>query len=283
MSTNNETCQIAFPWNGVLPPLAETVILRDIEVVGVGAKRRQQIESLQKSKHVILQTHESQIPDAVRPIYDEEMLRTLQWLRPVKIQASEKIDLHSEQQKIFSKIFPLTEKAFGFSAAKVRDTYLQEMEWSSWLLQDHWRYFVGFLRQRFPQQKQIVDLAFWEWVHAWLEMQPFDLNVKSEPGILTVNPTLQIVPLLEPNRVLDKEQGMYSFIFSAKENRVVERPLQAAEAFILDLLQEDRKYSETQIIDMALLSEDANAQLSKDEWQKTLQSMLAAEILILGS
>ncbi len=281
MSENNEINQIAFPWNGVLPG-AETVLLRDIEVVGVGGKRRQQIETLQKAKNIILQTHETQIPDGVRAIYDEELLRTLQWLRPVKTQVVEDLNLHLEQQKIFSKVFPLTEKALGFSATKVRDNYLQEMEWSSWLLQDHWRYFVGFLRQRFPQQKQIVDLAYWEWVHAWLEMQPFDLNIKSEPGIVVLNPTLQIVPLLEHNAVLGKEQGMYSFVFSPKENRVIEKPLVATEALLLDLLQEDRKYSQSQLVDMALLSEDINAQLSKADWEKTVDAMLAAEILFLG-
>lgn len=282
MSMTNEPSQLTFPWNGVLPE-AETVILRDIEVVGVGAKRRQQIESLQKSKHLVLQTHESQIPDNVRAIYNEELLRTLQWLRPLKIVPIEQIDLAREQQKMFSKVFPLTEKALGFSAVKVRDTYLQDMEWSSWLLQDHWRYFVGFLRQRFPLQKQIVDLAYWEWVHAWLEMQPFDLNVKAEAGIITVNPTLQIVPLLERNNVLDKEQGMYSFVFSPKKNEVVEKPLSAAEALLLDLLQEDRKFSQGQLVEMALISEEANVQLSKETWQDTVQAMLAAEILFLGA
>src|SRR5438445_9650285 len=105
MPTNTEICLIAFPWNGVLPE-ADTVILRDIDVVGVGAKRRQQIETLQKAKNVILQTHESQIPDTVRPIYDQELLSTLQWLRPVRTQSVDKLDLLLEQQKIFSKVFP---------------------------------------------------------------------------------------------------------------------------------------------------------------------------------
>lgn len=280
MSTNNETCQLSFPWDGVLPA-ESTIVLRDIDIVGVGAKRRQQIEYLQKFRNLILQTHEAQIPEGVRLIYEEELLRTLQWLRPVSTQIGERLDLPFEQQKIFSKIFPLTEKALGFSATKVRNHYLQDLEWSSWLLQDQWRYFVGFLRQRFPQQLQIVDLAYWEWVHAWLEMQPFELNIKKEPGILALNPTLQIVPLLETNMVLEKSKGMYCFIFSPNDNRVVEKPLEAAEALLLDLLQEDRKYNPEQLVEMALLSEEMGVQLCKEAWQNTLHSMLVAEILFV--
>ncbi|QDK37639.1 hypothetical protein [Bdellovibrio sp. NC01] len=278
MSKNNESSYLVFPWNGQIPA-GETVTLRDLDVIGVGAKRRKQIEALQGAKQIILQTHEAFIPDGVRSIYDDELFRSLQWLRPLRIDKISEFNLLDEQKKIFQRVFPKTAQTLGLAAAKVRDSYLAEMEWSSWLLQDHWRYFVGYLRQRFPQQKELVDLAYWEWVQAWLEVQPFDLHTNLEKGILTVNPSLQIVPLLENNSILGKMKGMYAFVYSEKQEQVLEKPLTAAQALLLDLLQEDRKFSTEQLVEMASISEELQPNLNKTQWAEVVTDMLNSEIL----
>lgn len=277
---NNESCQIAFPWDGILPP-SEVVIIRDVDVVGVGAYRRQQIEFLQKNKQLVLWTYEKQISEGVRKIYDEELLRTLHWLRPLKLESKNDLNLQQEQKHLFAKIFPETQSALGLAASRVRDAYLQEMEWSSWLLQDHWRYFVGFLSQRFPQQKQLTDVAYWEWVHAWLEVQPFELSVQSEAGLVSVNPSLQIVPLQEDNLRLGKSRGMYAFVYSWQKNKILEKELSEYEALLIDLLQEDRKYTESQLLAMAQVSEEFSTTLSAEQWQGVFKALQLGEILSL--
>ncbi|WP_413613400.1 hypothetical protein [Bdellovibrio sp. HCB-110] len=278
MSIDNGTCQLSFPLREEIPS-AETLIVRDIDVVGVGALRRHQLTELQKTKKFILHTHEEMIPESVRSIYEAELLRTLQWLRPVKTEKKDAFDFLEEQHKLFPQIFPRTHQALGFTVNKIRDMYLDEMEWSSWLLQDHWRYFVGFLRQKFPAKPELMEVAHWEWVQAWIEIQPFDLG-ELEKNSVIVNPSLQIVSFSQESSVLKRDKGMYAFVYSSEKATVVERPLDVYEAKIIDLLQEDRKYTPEQLVQMALLSDEITPQLSSMEWEKKYLSLCQDAILI---
>ncbi|WP_295905927.1 hypothetical protein [uncultured Bdellovibrio sp.] len=278
MSIDNGTSQLSFPLRGEIPS-PETLIVRDIDVVGTGALRRHQLEELQKTKKFILHTHESMIPESVQSIYQAELIRTLQWLRPVKTVKKDIFDFLLEEQVLFSKIFPETTKALGFAVNKIRDHYLDEMEWSSWLLQDHWRYFVGFLRQMFPDKPELMETAHWEWVQAWIEIQPFDLG-ELEKNVVIVNPSLQIVSFSQNNAVLKRDKGMYAFVYSREKATVVERALDVYEAQFIDLLQEDRKYTPQQLTQTALLSDEITPQLSSEEWQKKFFSLCQDAILI---
>lgn len=277
MSINNGTCQLSFPLRGEIPT-AETLIVRDIDIVGAGSLRRHQLEELQKTKNIVLYTYEDKIPSSVFAIYQVEILRTLQWLRPVKAERGPALNLNEEQKELFSRIFPETEKVLGSFSAKVRDEYLQDMEWSSWLLQDHWRYFVGYLRQKFPENRALLELAHWEWTQAWIEVQPFEM-IKSEPGLVTLNPSLQVVSLSTNNPVLKRDKGLYAFVYSVEKSTVVERQLDVYEAQIIDLLQEDRKYTPTQLVEMALLCDEITPQLSSVEWEKKFLSLCQEAII----
>ncbi len=152
------------------------------------------------------------------------------------------------------------------------------MEWSSWLLQDHWRYFVGFLRQKFPERKELLELAHWEWVQAWIEIQPFEKSV-SEKGRVSLNPSLQIVTLSAKNTVLNRDAGVYAFAFSETRGSVVERSLDLYEAHLIDLLQEDRKYSSLQLMQMAHISDEIDTPLSSLEWEKKFLSLRKDDII----
>lgn len=273
---HNTTPQLEFPLGEI--PSSDVLVLRDIDVVGVGALRRHQLEVLQKTKTFILQTYEEMIPDSVHGIYSAEILRTIQWLRPVQSYRGPVFDFAEEQKKLFGRLFPRTQKNLGLAATRMLDIYLQEMEWSSWLLQDHWRYFVGFLRSKFPENKALLELAHWEWVQTWIEVQPFE-EAPAEDGIIQVNPSLQIIHLSVPNPVLSRDQGVYAFVYDAKTATVVEKRLDVYEAQILDLLHEDRKYTEKQLIDMALISDEIDTQLSVEEWGKKFKSLCHHAIL----
>lgn len=279
MTDHSSASPLFFPWNGVVPA-SETLLIRDIDVVGVGALRRAQIESIQSEKQIILQTHSAFIPESVRAIYDEELLRTLQWLRPLREEVVQKFDFNKEQKDVFIKIFPLTQKLLGLAADKVSSEYLQGMDWSSWLLQDHWRYFSGFVRQKFPNNNELRELVHWEWVLAWLEIQPFSSIYKEDVGTVVLNPSLQIVRLSKDHPVLQKPEGLYAFVYDPMQMRVVERRLDIHEAAILDLFGEDRKYSVEQIIDAAMLVEDLLSTLSRAEWQDKLRGLIDTHVLI---
>ncbi|HEY1079541.1 MAG TPA: hypothetical protein VGE46_05570, partial [Bdellovibrio sp.] len=238
MSTDNGTSQLSFPLRAEIPQ-AETLIVRDLDVVGVGSLRRRQIQQLQKQKNFILQTHESLIASSVHNIYQAELLRTLQWLRPLRTEVAPVLKINDLLKESFANIFPHTEASLGFTAHRVRDLYLQDMEWSSWLLQDHWRYFVGYLRQKFPEKNELFELAHWEWVRAWIEVQPFEGGTV-EAGVVSLNPSLQVVSLTADQPVLSREKGLYALVYSDQKATVTERSLDVFEAHILDLLQEDR-------------------------------------------
>lgn len=270
---------ISFPWNGVVPT-AETLIIRDIDVVGVGALRRAQVEILQSEKEIILQTHGTFIPAVVRDIYEEELLRTLQWLRPVKEQVVLEFDFPKEQEELFGKMFPKTKTMLGLAAGKVCSSYLHEMEWSSWLLQDHWRYLSGFIRQRFPENTELKELVHWEWVQAWLEIQPFVSVYQDDGGTVVLNPSLQIVRLSKYHSLLAKPEGLYAFVYDPMAMKITERRLDIYEAAFLDLLGEDRKYSEEQLLDAVLLLEEIADKFLRAEWRSKLESLIDANLII---
>ncbi|UOF02153.1 hypothetical protein [Bdellovibrio reynosensis] len=278
MSTDNETSQLCFPLQGPIPD-SEVLIVRDLDVVGVGSLRRQQIEELQKTKQFILQTYEDLISDSVLEIYRAELLRTLQWLRPLQSVIGSDLDLEEEHKKMFARIFPRTQKALGFTGNKICTAYLQEMDWSSWLLQDHWRYFVGFLRGKFPEKKEILELAHWEWEQAWLEVQPFDTEVL-ESGLISTSTSLQIVTLTTNNSYLARDAGMYGLAYKKNAKNISERTLDIYEAKLLDLLHEDRKYTEDQLIEAAMISEGLPEALDKSRWQNKVQALADGGFLV---
>ncbi len=278
MSIDNGTSQLSFPLRAEIPQ-ADTLIVRDLDVVGVGSLRRQQIQQLQTQKNFILQTHESLIASSVHSIYQAELLRTLQWLRPVRTEVGPVLKISDLLKDSFANIFPHTHAALGFTATRVRDLYLQDMEWSSWLLQDHWRYFVGYLRQKFPEKNELFELAHWEWVRAWIEVQPFESD-KAEPGIVSLNPSLQVVSLTVNQPVLSRDKGLYALVYSDHKTTVTERSLDVFEAHILDLLQEDRKYTGQQVVQMAQVSDGIGTQLSAKEWEKRYLSLVNDAIIL---
>lgn len=246
--------------------------------MGVGALRRHQLLELQKTKSFILQTHGAYMAPSIQNIYQAELLRTLQWLRPIRTVEVQNFKLSIELQSSFSRIFPKTSEALGVTVTKIRDAYLQDMEWSSWLLQDHWRYFVGYLRQKFPDRPELYELAHWEWVQAWMEVQPFG-SASGDPGQVSVNPSLQTVSLSTFHQVLKRDPGLYAFIYDEEKATVVERPLDLYEAQILDILQEDRKYTQAQLLAMAMLSDEIPTHLSEPEWKKRLVGLLQDAII----
>lgn len=277
MSESNDVYILSFPWDGVLPN-ANPVVVRDLDIVGVGALRQKQLLNLSAKREVILQVHSGDIPNAVRAIYDEELSRTIQWLKPSRVVAGGSFGFNTEVLKTFVRIFPKTNSALGISQNKICEEYLEAMEWSSWLLQDHWRYFSGFVRQKLPQNSMLFELAQWEWIHAWLEIQPFEINSGSGKHIV-VNPSLQTLAIEKDHALLDKHAGVYTFVCDQEMVKIREKTLDIYEASLLDLLAEDRVYTEEQLVQMALL-EEVIPELSQNQWKEKIEVLLASSIIM---
>jgi hypothetical protein len=295
MSIINETRQIIFPWDGDLKKIqdAESIELRDFDVVGLGTRRRHQIEKLQEKKHLVFLTHQGQIPQEAQLHYQEELVRTLQWLRPQQTKEGLQVDLALEHKKTFSQIFPMTEQMLGVLSNRVRDSYIDEMIWSSWMLQDYWRYFVGFVRQRFPQNKSLFELAHWEWAHVWIDSLEYDLDKKSfqKPAeiFMQLNPTLQILALSSDQASINQEKGLYAIAYSPKQERLVEKKLDVFCALLIDFLHEDQKFTFNQLLELAEsspMSQDlmkTKQVLEKNDvqkaWSEILEAMMKDEII----
>ncbi|WP_413584269.1 hypothetical protein [Bdellovibrio sp. HCB274] len=277
MFKSNDLNILSFPWNGQLPN-SKQVVVRDIDVVGVGAIRKSQLLKIQANHDFILQTHSSFIPATVRSIYDEELKRTLQWLKPVSVNDISSFDFPTEVIHTFERSFPKTTAYLGVMLKPALESYLKEMEWSSWLLQDHWRYFSGFIRQKYPEKPALRELVNWEWIHAWLEIQPFEIE-KSKGKQITVNPSLQVLALTENNSELQREKGLYTFVYDQETVKIAERKLDIYEAALLDLLAEDRIYTEEQLLEMAILEEIEPA-INRNEWTKRIEVLLASAVLV---
>lgn len=252
--------------------------MRDVDVVGVGALRRYQLLKLKAERDIVLQTHTSFIPASVRAIYDEELQRTLQWLQPTRVIASKDFNFDEEVRKTFVRVFPKTHEQLGVMNSKLCDEYLKEMEWSSWLLQDHWRYFSGFIRQKFASKQTIVELVQWEWIRAWLEIQPFEMPPSGSKQ-LVVNPSLQTLKLSQDNELIHRTQGLYTFVCNQKTVKILERKIEICEAALLDLLNEDRTFSEEQLLEMAML-ENIEPPPTKDEWRKKIEVLLGSSLIL---
>lgn len=183
MSIDNETCQSNFS-----PALfftkaksfynpSQTLYLRDLDVVSCGTGRKNRILDFIKSgAKIILQIHESFLPQDIRTVYHDELLSTLEWLGPWKTVSVENFDLRLAHLEMFEWIFPLTKLNLAEDFIPVVNEYLSEQDLNTWILQDHWRYFAGFLRRRFAHNKKLLEIANWEWAMASVEMQFIDMG-----------------------------------------------------------------------------------------------------------
>lgn len=185
-----------------------------------------------------------------------------------------------DTQVVSLPLFFASKKYLGLTAEKMAEEYLGEMTWSSWLLQDHWRYFAGFLRQKFPDNKELQELVQWEWVHAWLETQAFQSTGLGDIGQLVVNPSLQYINIEHAESVLGRTTGVYAFVFDEKSQQIIEKNLTVYEAEILDLVMEDRKFNSEQLLEMLVQTSQLDPKLNKTEWEEKLKALQDSAILI---
>lgn len=223
----------------------------DFDVLGVGSFREYQLRELLGLGTVHFISHPRMIPEAVRSIYDLELEQFRKKFPEVQISEAEQFDFIDLQNRLFDQVFALTKESLGDIGSRIQQAYQKEVSWDGWLSIDYWRYFVGYLRSKFPDQKDLISLVHWEWVHAWVQVQPFSFDYLGEQDVVEINPSLQTVILAEDIPSLERKKGLYGVWYSSIDKKIVSSPLSLIQALFLDLLNEDRKYSKNQLQEMA--------------------------------
>ena len=138
------------------------------------------------------------------------------------------------------------------------------------------RWFPAFLKVQGIRQ-EILEVAEFEYLnHA---VRTSDLGaVRGDQGQILLNPTLQFVELHFEQPRLGRGKGLYCFF--KKQGRVFEEKLGISQALIIDLLQGERKYNVTQIIDSAV-DHKLGRSLSREQWQRNVSDLLNSGLLII--
>lgn len=241
--------------------------LNDFDILGVGAVDRQQIQQSSGQHSYILLRHNLDFLPGI-------LESTLAWLQPDEIIEVRAFSKERVCEETFRKLFSFSLQYFG-EARKVYRDYMLEMPWNEGLVRDHFRYFPEFIRRRFSAGLY-YELFLWEWTRAYLSYVDLGDFSKSEPQNLKVNISLMVCALTDQTAaVLKRDPGLYAHVYSVRLGRVTEKHLTIIEAEILDLLSEDRKYSETQLFEMLAVG----SQVSNEKYVQALAALRESDII----
>jgi len=254
--------------------------LKDYEILGVGASCREHI--LKDPGPFVLQLHPDLVPEAQKQTYDLILAETLRWLKPQSVQevhldtSSDEI-IFSLMAETLKKEFPQTVQYLKSSYLGALRNYLQEFPWQGPLLAAHFRYFPVFLKRQF-QDSRLYLIAQQEWLWSYLSFADFGFPVQ-EQGRVFSNPSLQSLYINSEISEIQKTQGLYILYYDYSENKVREHKLDVYEAAVVDMLQEDRKFTLDQLLDQVQLME-LGGPLSKEQWLKKFSSLVREGIIL---
>ena len=139
------------------------------------------------------------------------------------------------------------------------------------------RWFPVFLKmQNCPARLQ--ELAEFEYLRAHVYSAEMGAP-KVDPGLLALNPGAQFLEVNQGLPELNREKGLYCFI--KEGSRFFEMQLSLAQALLLDLLKEDRKFSVDQLLEQAELHQ-VKLNLNREEWRRVLASLEERAIIVRG-
>lgn len=256
--------------------ITEARQLKDFDILGVGAVRRALL--LSDSGPRVLWTHRSLVPPPQTEFYEAVLRETLEWLKPQEVCEAAMLSSESFQEILwqdFQRHFPQTSNYLKGSSADCLQAYLQEFPWKGPLLTDHFRYFPTYLRRR-TKGSRLYLIAQKEWLQACLQYADFGQPV-TEVGQVVANPSLQVLYSVEEVFEVGLTPGLTVFYYDAFSGRVLDHKLDVWEAAVLDLLQEERKFCRSQLLEQLLLSESA---LSSEAWGKKLHLLKSKGIIL---
>lgn len=255
--------------------------LKDYEVLGVGALRRQALLATASDSELI--THPALIATGQAEIYESILRETLAWLKPREVRAvplPQPVDefLLESLLEVLRREFPQTTAYLKGGLRELLKDYLKEVPWQGPLLSAHFRYWPVFLKRKF-QDAQLYLIAQKEWLWSYLSFADFGFPPK-EAGRLIVNPSLQSLYTEEEVDEVQLSPGLTVFYYDYSDNKLSEYKMDLWDAAIVDSLQEDRKFTEEQLLDQLLMME-LDSQLPREEWQKRLSQLQNQGIVIV--
>jgi hypothetical protein len=235
-------------------PDADFLTVNDFEVLGVGGPRRRQLAS--HTDRLRLRLHRELVPANRLSFYEAILAETVQWLRPSAIIETQVAGDIAEALKDllltdFRRQFPKTTaellKRGGKTLAPV-EAYIEAFPWQGPLISDHFRYFGPFLKQQ-GVQPGLEPLAQTEWFKCWLEFADFGES-KAFGGQLRWNPSLQLLRISETFPGLGLKRGLHVFYRDLSDQKIFQAILDAEEAQLLDMLEEQIPFTENRLLDL---------------------------------
>jgi hypothetical protein len=141
---------------------------------------------------------------------------------------------------------------------------------------DQSRWFPVFLKLQGTRQ-QILEVAEFEYLKHTVRSLDF-CDPIDEAGIIKLNPSVQFVELHYDQPKLGRLSGLYCFF--KKTGGFFEFQLGIRQALVLDILQQERKYTVPQLIDMARLHK-MGAGHSIEEWKDIVEDMISIGLLVM--
>lgn len=186
-------------------------------------------------------------------------------------------------ETLFEKYFPLTCEVLGTRKKNLQDEYLKQMGFSSKQHQESvgdLRYFAGFVRQKNLAMPEVIETAQWEGAKYLLSTVDMDFGVIADQGTVILNPGLQTVEVKFAEDILQRAPGLYALV---RNQEIIEVRLEAYEALLLDLVQEDRKFTPQQLLQMMDLEESSFAWPwpTPEEREKRFEKLVQQGILKL--
>lgn len=140
------------------------------------------------------------------------------------------------------------------------------------------RWFPVFLKMQ-NAPRRLLELAEFEYLRSLVYSSDFGRPVL-DAGLLGLNPSAQFLEVHQPLPEINRGPGLYCLVKDG--SRFFEMELSLAQALLLDLLREDRKYSLDQLLDQAELHE-VKLRLSREDWQRTLGTLLERGVIVRGA
>lgn len=255
--------------------------LKDYEVLGVGALRRQQLLTTAFDAELI--TYPALIAAGQSELYEALLRETLAWLKPREVRTAPLPQpvgefLPEVLLEILRREFPQTAAYLKGGLRELLKDYLKEVPWQGPLLSAHFRYWPVFLKRKF-QDSRLYLIAQKEWLWTYLSFADFGLP-PAEVGRLVVNPSLQSLYTEDEVEEVQLAPGLTVFYYNYASSQLGEYKMDLWDAAIVDSLQEDRKFTQDQLLDQLLMME-LDSQLPREEWLIKLSQLQSQGIVLV--
>ena len=254
--------------------------VKDYEVLGVGASRREEL--LKKAPIPLLLTHPGLVPPEQFALYQALLQETLAWLKPSEVRpqvppqaaADFIVELLLADLKMH---FPQTSSYLKGGLRELIKDYLKEMPWQGPLVSAHLRYFPIFLKRKF-QDARLYLIAQREWLWSYLSFADFGFP-PPEAGRIFVNPSLQSLYTEEDISEVQLTSGLSVFYYDYAQFKICEYKMDVWDAALVDVLQEDRKFNQAQLLEQVGMME-LESPLARTEWEKKLSCLISAGMIL---